>query len=393
MKLNHIIKATLVGTAASVLLGCAVVPKDLDNSLANDDDDFIRMVMSDTAESEMWETIEKNHSTTPKNLSSTVYFSQGDWLKLKLHNMPDYNGVYQINSSGHLELPFGPTPTIAGLSREQAVDLIETELKNAGWFIHSHGTVDLSLVRFASIRVAISGAVFNPGSATINVKPALKQQDAILQAAGAYAEDRSLVAALVAAGGVRPDADLTRVTIKRKNLIYSVDLSSLINGATYISTPFLIHGDEVYVPSYGMENNNLIRPTQITPPGMRILMSNLTAPALNNALSAVGADATRLPYGSSVLDAALSANCVGGTHQANASRSILLVTRHHGSNQQIVIRRRINQLLAASSDVSINPFLMPNDGVACYDSRFTNIRDVARGLGEVFGPILLGRLL
>ena len=145
--------------------------------------------------------------------------------------------------------------------------------------------------------------------------------------------------------------------------------------------------------SNGVEDVSLIRPSQLTPPGMRILMSNLTAPTLSNALSAVGSDSTRLPYGSSLLDAAVSANCVGGTHQANASRTILLITKHYGAKQQIVIKRTINQLLAASSDYSVNPYMMPNDGIACYDSRFTNLRDVARGIGELFGPIILGGIL
>ena len=157
--------------------------------------------------------------------------------------------------------------------------------------------------------------------------------------------------------------------------------------------PTLIQGDEIYIASRGEEDTRLIRPTPITPPGMRVLMSNLTAPALSNAQSAIGNDATRLVYGASLLDAAISANCVGGTHNANASRSILLVTRHHGSTEQIVIRRSINQLLANASDYTVNPYLMPDDGVACYDSRFTNLRDVARGIGELFGPILLGGIL
>jgi len=41
----------------------------------------------------------------------------------------------------------------------------------------------------------------------------------------------------------------------------------------------------------------------------------------------------------------------------------------------------------------VNPYLMPNDGVACYDSRFTNFRDVARGIGELVSPFILGGLL
>ena len=160
-----------------------------------------------------------------------------------------------------------------------------------------------------------------------------------------------------------------------------------------METPSLINGDEIYVSSTSSEDISLIKPSQITPPGMRILLSNLTAPALNNAQSAVGADATRLPYGASLLDSAVSANCIGGTHSANASRSVVLITRNHGSKKQLVIKRTINQLLANSSNYEVNPYLMPNDGVACYDSRFTNFRDVARGVGELVGPIVLGGLL
>ena len=166
-----------------------------------------------------------------------------------------------------------------------------------------------------------------------------------------------------------------------------------MSGSSFNTAPNLVHGDQIFITSNGVENTDLIRPSQITPPGMRVMMSNLTAPALSNAQSAVGADATRLPYGSSLLDGAVSANCVGGTHSANASRTVILITRHHGSNQQLVIKRSVNQLLAASSQHGVNPFLMPNDGIACYDSRFTNIRDVARGIGEIFGPVILRGIL
>ncbi len=199
--------------------------------------------------------------------------------------------------------------------------------------------------------------------------------------------------ALGASGGVRPDADLQNIFLQRDGVIYQLDLASIVSGTQFTPTPSLNNGDVIFVESTGIENRQLIRPSQITPPGMRVFMSNLTAPALNNAQSAVGADATRLPYGASLLDSAISANCVGGTQMANASRSIVMITRNYGSNQQLAIKRSINELLANSSDASINPFVMPNDGVACYDSKFTNFRDVARGIGEVISPIIFGGLL
>jgi polysaccharide export outer membrane protein len=181
--------------------------------------------------------------------------------------------------------------------------------------------------------------------------------------------------------------------LKRGASIIRIPLANILNGEGFIGTPSLINGDEIIVASTKLENIDLIKPSQITPPGMRVLMSNLTAPSLSNAQAAVGSDSTRLPYGASLLDSAISANCVGGTQSANASRSVILITRNYGSTQQLVVRRSIDQLLANSSNHSVNPYLMPNDGVACYDSRFTNFRDVARGIGELVGPIVLGGLL
>ena len=245
----------------------------------------------------------------------------------------------------------------------------------------------------AAVDVAVFGAVFNPGRVSINNQPIQKQEDAIQQLSGEHSSARNIVAALLAAGGLRPDADLLQVYVKRGDQIIHIPLQRVLTGVGFESTPSLINGDVVLVKTSGFENVQLIKPSQITPPGMRVFMSNLTAPALSNAQSSIGADSTRMPYGSSLLDSAISANCIGGTHNANASRSIVLVTRNHGSKEQLVISRTINQLLRSSSNSSVNPFVMPNDGVACYDSRFSNFRDVARGVVEIISPLLLGRAL
>jgi len=36
---------------------------------------------------------------------------------------------------------------------------------------------------------------------------------------------------------------------------------------------------------------------------------------------------------------------------------------------------------------------MPNDALACYDSKFTNFRDVARGFSELLAPIFVSGAL
>ncbi len=377
-----------------MLGACAVTPKNLDSQQAGAENHFLRLVHATNLDASVIGKIElmddEAHSV---NILQQQFFSRGDLLKLKIQSMPEFDGLYTINSQGELELPFSQSVVALHKTRSQLIKEIQKRLYDSEWFATDNVFVELSLVNMSSIDVSVYGAVFNQGRVTINSKPALKASEVIQHEAGTYASGRDLVAAISAAGGIRPDADLFRVIIKRQGRYFSANLEQLISGAGYGATPNLVHGDQIFVMSNGAEDTSLIRPSQITPPGMRVQMSNLTAPALSNAQSAIGADATRLPYGSSLLDAAVSANCVGGTHQANASRSILLITRHYGAKEQIVIRRSINQLLAGSSDYSVNPYLMPNDGVACYDSKFTNIRDVARGIGELFGPVILGGIL
>lgn len=399
MKTNTFyIKALLTACLIASLLGCVSTPVEVDDLKQDTNRLFIRKVEVSTPTQQIAENYRAPHSQqtnvalpTPELFQTKM--SLGDTLQINFAGMPSLSGLYQIDASGHLDLPFSRSLNAAGNTREELIARIKQAMISSQWFYENTADVDVSLVRLAAINVAVLGAVFNPGRVLIDSQPADKPEDTVQNLGGAFSQGRDLVAALGASGGIRPDADVQSVFLTRNNQVFKIDLAAIISGIQFTPTPALQNGDVIYVSSTGIENKQLIRPSQITPPGMRVFMSNLTAPALTNAQSAVGADATRLPYGTSLLDGAISANCVGGTQMANASRSIILITRNYGSTQQLVIKRSINELLANSSNGLINPFLMPNDGVACYDSKFTNFRDVARGIGEVISPIIFGGLL
>jgi len=399
MKNNKSTMQLLINIFISMLLfllsACATTPSRLDDQSRDYDGHFVREVAVTTGYQQALSTFsELNTNLQPHEaLQFATLLSKGDLLRLRFDGMSEHDGLYQINNDGSLELPFAPSLKASGHTRSSLIGLLESELIRLKWFYTDTVKVDASLVRMASVNVAVFGAVFNSGRVSINNQPIDKQEDAIQQRGGVHSNGRDLIAALAAAGGVRPDADLSQVYLKRNNQIVRFELESLINGMNFQPTPSLIEGDVIFVKTSGYEYQQLIKPSQITPPGMRVFMSNLTVPAMNNAQSAVGMDSTRMPYGSSLLDSAISANCVGGTHQANASRSMILVTRNYGSKKQLVIKRAINQLLANSSDSSVNPYVMPNDAIACYDSRFSNFRDVARGLVEIISPLFIGGTL
>jgi len=392
--LKNVLERLLVSSLMLAISACAVIPKTLDSQGQDDGESFARKVIEPKRDS----LFSSDVSPYPLTSSDTrmfyqTTFARGDVLRFQINGMDQYNGLYKVTAQGNLDLPFASSFPATNVTRENLIENIENELVRRKWFYRDTVKVDLSLVKLAPIEVSVLGAVFNPGRVTINSQPIDKPEDSIQQRAGAFSSDRSMVSALNAAGGIRPDADTNSVYLKRGNKLLSVSLSSVIDGDGFVDSPTLINGDQILVMSTGLVDTLLIKPSQITPPGMRVFMSNLTAPALSNAQAAVGSDSPRLPYGSSLLDSAISANCIGGTHQANASRSIVMVTSNFGSKRQLLVRRSINQLLAESSNRLVNPYIMPNDGIACYDSRFTNFRDVARGIGELISPILLGRLL
>jgi hypothetical protein len=150
-----------------------------------------------------------------------------------------------------------------------------------------------------------------------------------------------------------------------------------------------VAGDRVIVPSTGCFQAQLVRPSQITPKGFRVFMSNLIDSAGDNSSAAVGQYSTSLPYGTRLLQAAVSANCVGGKDWTNAPRRVVLSSKNPITGETQVIERSVEDLMTMPNKAQINPYLMPNDAVACYDSTITNYRDIAKTLAEIIVPFKL----
>ena len=134
-----------------------------------------------------------------------------------------------------------------------------------------------------------------------------------------------------------------------------------------IEDPLLVAGDRIHVPSRGCFQMALARPSRITPPGVRVYLSNLTRPAASNAASAIGEHATKLPYGTRFLQGLVSANCVGGIQATNARRWGVLMSRNPITGESEVIARSIEDLVRRADRDDFNPVLLPNDAIACYD--------------------------
>lgn len=317
----------------------------------------------------------------------------GDRLRLRLLGDADkVTGMYVVGADGSVALPGLPAQSLAGLTADAAEAVLARELIASGIARPSARPLQLAVIEHAGVAVAVSGAVYEPGTVRVGERRA---DDRIGQKEGLTSGDanvaRSLSAALRAAGGVRPDADVERIGIVRGDRLSVVPMSAFAQGSGG-SDVTLQAGDRIIVPSSGCFRADLVRPTPITAPGIRVYMSNLSRPAASNASAAIGKDSTSLPYGTRFLQALVAANCVGGSAM-NARRRAVLISRNPITGQSVVIERAVETLVRDAGRDDLDPYLMPYDAIACYDSRWMNASDAIGLVGNALGSVTPALLL
>ena len=319
---------------------------------------------------------------------STYPLSAGDLIEVTVAGDDTFSGQFVLDHSGRLHIPYVDPIAVAGKTTEQSRFVIESALIRQRMLKAGMNDIDVQMRVMAPVQVAVAGAVFEAGRVTINNPHPDQLLEQRLDATGDQSYLRTVSGALRAASGVRPDADLSRVVVIRNGWQHVVDLSGVLFGHKVRDFP-LVDGDSVYVPSTNCFDERLVKPTEITPRGFRVFLSNLILPATDNASGAVGRYATNLPYGTRLLQAAVSANCIGGIQSTNAPRHVVLASTNPLTGEVQVVQRSVEALMRGASHADTNPYLMPNDAVACYDSAVSNFRDIARTLTDLITPFRL----
>lgn len=336
--------------------------------------------------------------TSPASfLDRTAPLGAGDRLEVSILGDDDrISGTYVIESDGSLALR-GLTPVqAANTSILDLTDILRLQLVSSGIVRPLRNAVRVALIEASGTSVAVSGAVFQPGSVRAGDR---SPESRIGLSEGPVSGDdnttRTIAGAIRAAGGVRPDADVQRIYLVRGRSYAEFDLSGFIHGWSSRDVA-VATGDRVIVPSRTCFDADLVRPTPLTAPGIRVYMSNLTRSAGNNAGAAIGEKTSSLPYGTRFLQALVAANCVGGSYMQSDRRAIL-ISRNPINGQSIVIERDIERLVREADRDTLNPYLMPGDAIACYDSRWTNFREavglISEGVSTATPAILLDNAL
>ena len=313
----------------------------------------------------------------------------GDVLGIKVAgDKGRLTGDYVIGLDGRVRLAGGISVPLKGMTVAEAQDELRSQLIRAGQIRNLPGNVHVQMVETASVAVAVSGATFYPGPIRVGERSAEDKAATGLQGRrGDVNFRRSLITAIMAAGGVRPDAAIENVIVIRGRQWAQVDLSGLLSGIGNTPLP-VTDQDRIIVPSSGCFNAQLMRPSAITPPGVKIFMSNLTRSANNNAGAGINSESTSFAYGSRLLDAAIAGNCAGG-NLLTADRSIVQISRNPFNGQSVVIERKVEHLIRNADRDAQNPFLMPGDSVVCYDGAMTNVREVLGMVSDTIAPGLL----
>jgi polysaccharide biosynthesis/export protein len=324
--------------------------------------------------------------------------SPGDRLELSIPNEKYFSRTYEVNQNGELEVPYLGAIEVVGLEPKEIEEKLEQELVDKDFFPPNTLQLSVQILKWAPVLVAVSGEVFQPGRVLVNPLTDPKETHTspdLNQISGEYQPRRYITTAVQATGGVLPTANIKEVILKRENRQISIDLSGAFTGEPIDDIP-LVAGDRIIVPKADHFQPELMRSSLITPPGMKVFVSNLTVPASSNSTSAIGneEEGITFPYGSRFSQAVISVNCAGGTEVTNANRHAVLVRVNRLTGETTHLDRSVEDLLRDSHNDKDNPFLMPKDGVACYDSTVTNVRDIFKTLSDILNPFnLLEKLL
>lgn len=319
-----------------------------------------------------------------------IPLSPGDRLRVLVDDGAPFSGIFQIDLDGQLHIPYvSPLPAV-GLSATELQRKLADALVGEGLFKTGYVRTSINVLQWAAIQISVAGEVFQPGRVLLNDLQGPKAKDANLQIAqegGDYPVQRFLSYALKGASGIKPTGDLHHVQLNRGGKTSVVDLSGIFSGMPVQDVP-LIAGDQVTVPNLGRVQNEYMRPSQITPPGFEVFFSNLTQP-LNGNTNTVIREERSIPYGSKLSTGLIAANCVGGVEATNAGRDAVLVSKNVLTGQLQTKRYSVADVFNRIDQIEANPYLMPHDSIACFDSKIVNARETIKLIGDFLGPIAM----
>jgi polysaccharide biosynthesis/export protein len=318
--------------------------------------------------------------------------SPGDLIKITIPGIGGeaFTGDYEVNLYGYLEIPFIDPLFAVGLNAQQIKEQLTKILLEKQFFKPELLRLSVQVLQFSPIQVTVTGEVFSPGRITINTKGETAITVSNPAIPGDNPLERYLTTALKTVGGVKPTADVENIQIFRNGQLYqTVSLTGLFQAQPVEDIP-LIAGDYIVVSEAQNFQNKLVRPSPITPDQISLYISNLSDPGSGRAVS-ISAETqnTSFAYGTRFSQALISAQCVGGNFR-NENRRVLLIRTDSDTGESEAHQYSIGQILDPNNNnEQVNPFVMPNDSIVCYDSELVSTETLFNLIGTFLNPLNL----
>ncbi|MEE9102938.1 MULTISPECIES: polysaccharide biosynthesis/export family protein [Pseudomonas] len=132
-----------------------------------------------------------------------------------------------VGADGNMFFPYAGTVAAAGKTPTQLRGQLASRLAKKGIV---DPQVDVTVLRYASQHIVMSGAFQNGGQVELNNTPT------------------TLVQAVSKAGVVAGDADLSGLTLKRDGREYLIDVDALNRSGSALSGVYLKNGDQIHLP-------------------------------------------------------------------------------------------------------------------------------------------------
>lgn len=307
----------------------------------------------------------------------------GDRFKLQVSGDVDHlTASYVVSAQGALLIKGLGAVAAAGRPRAAVEADLRALMIAAGLLRDVEGNVSLVPLEAAGVPVSVEGAVFRPALVRAGGPVAgIPANPADPSLVNNFNAGRTLAAAILAAGGLRPDAAAHSVYLIRGERYLVLDLTPAFSGGVP-PDPQLTAGDRIIVPSIGCFQASYVRPTHVTAPDIPVILSNLARPA------GARPSSSDVPYGTRMLDGLVMAQCVGGSAM-NAGRQAVLFSRNPMNGKSVVVARSIEAMVRSEQRDAFNPYLMPGDAIACYDSSMMALVDVVGVVGSLLSPAIL----
>ncbi len=191
----------------------------------------------------------KNKNIMSKHFTARKYIlGPNDLIDISFLGVPEFDKTnLRVQPDGYISLHFSEPIYVSGLTIAELQSLLSKKYK----YFLENPIVSITLAETRPFVVYVNGAVFNPGSYEINTNTT-KDSTITNERHETKIERKTplLSNILVAAGGIKFDADLEHVKITNsiEKTEFEVNLLDMLQGSGFKQDIYLSAGDTVYVP-------------------------------------------------------------------------------------------------------------------------------------------------